>query len=275
MKTKLFILTGCLSALSVITSCDDDHHFTPENTVVNAFNLQYPNAERVEWETKAGFKVADFILNTHQTEAWFDYDGSWLLTETDLTFNELPAEVQKSFNESPYQSWHIDDVDQLERVNAALIYVIEVEQGKEEYDLYYSEEGTLIKEVNDHTNAEHIPVVIPGTIIDEIKRMYPNAVIRDIDKKGTFFEFEIQDGHIERELLFNSEQKWVSTTWDIRQADVPAIVLETLKQSQYNNYKIDDIEAMQKPEGMYYIFELESGNKEIYLTIDATGTIII
>lgn len=275
MKTKSFFLTVLfMTVLAVFMSCDDDDKYTPEDVVVNALNNKYPNAKKVEWETKSGYKVADFNLDSKEVEAWFSPDGEWVMTETNIPYNELPQTVQTSFKGSTYANWRIDDVDKLERSNAETIYIIEVEQGETDIDLYYSEDGTLIKEINDNGNNPHEPLVISQAIIDKIKEMYPNAVFLEFDKEGAFIEIDIRDGNIHKEILFDSNNEWVSTTWEIRSSDVPEIVMNTLKSSEYGNYKIDEIDIVEKPDGKYYIFELESGNKEVHLTIKSDGTII-
>ncbi len=162
MKTnKLFLTlaTGCL--LTTATGCDNDDNYLPDNAVVVSFNAKYPEAKRVEWENKKGYLVADFIWETNETEAWFDSDGNWLLTETDIRSDKLPMAIQRAFVASSYATWKVEDVDMLTRPDAATIYVIEVEKGEKEVDLYYAEDGSLLKEVNDSGNADYEPSAIP------------------------------------------------------------------------------------------------------------------
>ena len=272
MKTNLSFLGLLVCSLIAFSSCKDDDNYVPEALIVKAFNTQYPNATRVEWETKAGYKVADFILNAKECEAWFDIDGTWVLTETDILFNELPAVVRESFSAGTYGTWRVDDVDKLERPDAETVYVIEVE-GAGEVDLYYAEDGTLIKAVNDGGSGNHQPTVIPGEIVTKIKEMYPNASFLEFEKKGSFLEIDIRDGKRHKEVLFDSSNNWVSTEWEISVSEVPAVVLNSLRASEYKNYKIDDVDALEKPDGFFYVFELES-NPDIYVTIKSDGTII-
>lgn len=273
MKTKLSFLGLLVCSLIVFSSCsDDDDNYVPDDAIVKAFNTKYPSATKVEWETKGGYKVADFILNSKECEAWFDLDATWVLTETDILFNELPTAVQQSFSAGTYGTWKVDDVDKLERPDTETVYVIEVE-GENEMDLYYAEDGTLIKAVNDDGNNSHQPTVIPGEILNKIKEMYPNASILEFEKKGSFLEIDIRDGKIHKEVLFDSSNNWVSTEWEISVSEVPAVVLESLKASEYKDYQIDDVDALEKPDGFFYVFELES-NPDIYVTIKNDGTIV-
>jgi len=274
MKVKLLFFALLAVSMVSFSGCnDDDDNYTPEEAVVNAFKTKYPDAQRIEWETKAGYKVADFVLNAKESEAWFQTDGKWVMTETDILFDELSAEIQAAFKAGKYKDWRIDDVDKLERVDSETVYVIEVE-GTGEYDLYYAEDGTLLKEVQDTGGNMHEPTVIPSAIMDEIMKMYPNAVLIEYERKNTFYKIDIRDGKIHKEVLFDDTNKWVSTEWDIRLSEVPAVVTDALKASEYKDYKIDDVEALEKPDSMYYVFELESGDRDIYVTIKADGTIV-
>ena len=49
--------------------------------------------------------------------------------------------------------------------------------------------------------------------------------------------------------------------------------MNALKASEYKDYKIDDIDLIEKPAGIFYLFELEQGEREIDLTISAEGNI--
>ena len=150
MKVKLSILALALYGLFAFTSCDDDdNNYLPDQTVTKAFDEKYPGVGRVEWETKSGYEVADFHLSGNKAEAWFDNKGNWVMTKTEINFGLLSENVRTELKKSIYADWKYTDYDKLERSNAATVYVIEAEQGEKEVDLYYTEDGVLIKVVND------------------------------------------------------------------------------------------------------------------------------
>ncbi|MDR2919390.1 MAG: PepSY-like domain-containing protein [Tannerella sp.] len=273
MKTKAFLLASLACAIFACYSCnDDDNNYQPDDIVLRTFETKYPDASRIEWENKAGYKVADFRLDSYETEAWFQNDGSWLLTETDIPYNNLPQVVKTSFEAGTYASWRIDDVDKLERPDVETVFVIEVESGNQEIDLYYSEDGTLIKEINDEGNNIYEPIPVIESIIEDINKKYPNAKILDIDNENSHLEFDILHDSTKKEVVY-SNNEWIYTKWEVRQSQVPEVVMTALKNSQYNNYRIDDIDIYEKADGLFYVFELESGNQEIKLTIKSDGTI--
>lgn len=273
MKTKTLFLVLTAGCLLAGTACDNDDNYLPDETVVSAFNSKYPNAKRIEWENKKGYKVADFTLDAKEAEAWFDDKGNWLLTETDIPFNALPMAIQSEFVVSPYGTWHVEDVDVLTRPDAATVYVVEVEKGEQEIDLYYAEDGTLLKEVKDGQESGYEPTSIPAAVLEKLTVLYPQASILEYDREGVYLEIDIRDGGVHKEVLFDSNNNWVSTEWDVLITNVPAVVTNALKMSEYASYKIDDVEIREMPEGLFFVFELESGDKEVSLTVKDDGTI--
>lgn len=275
MKTNLLVVAMLTIGMFTATSCNDDDNYTPEDIFLQAFQQKYPEASKIEWEDKNGYKVADFRYNEKEAEAWFDKSAKWLMTETDLRLADLPAAVKTAFEASEYASWHVDDIDKIERVDVETTYVIEVEKSKQEYNLFFSEDGTFIKAVQSEGNAEHLPLVVSQKVLDKIRDLYPNATaFLEFDREGNYLEIEIRDGKIYKEVYFDENEDWVYTKWEAKLSDVPEVVMNAFKASKYKDYKIDDIDTIQKSDGMFYLFELEDGGKDIYCLFSMSGEII-
>jgi Protein of unknown function (DUF2874). len=274
MKTKLMMLTLAAAGF-ILVGCDkDDDGIRVEPELENAFLSQYPDATRVEWEQKAGYYVAEFHRNNAEAEAWYSAQAIWYMTETDVLYADLPQAIKTALAASEYADWHIDDIDMLECPDMETVYIIEVEQGKTEYDLYYSPDGVFIKATPDGGDSGHLPPTIQSSIKEYIAQKYPQARIADIDTEHNQIEVDIIDGQTARELTFTLAGKWVSTKTEVRERDLPQVVLIALISSEYASWKIDDIDHYDTPTGEYYQFELESGNQEIYLKIDLNGNIV-
>lgn len=274
MKTKLSVLALAMCGMLAFTSCDDDdNNYLPDQTITKAFDEKYPNAGKVEWETKGGYEVAEFHVSGNETEAWFDNKGNWVMTKTEINFGLLPEAVRTSLKDSEYKDWKTTDFDKLERYNAATVYVIEVEQGELEFDLYYTEDGVLLKAVPDDDNDNFQPTVVPQTITDAINEMYPGATILEFDSEKTGFEVDILHNNIYKDVYFNTGNKWLYTEWDIKEVNLPAIIMNAYKTSEYKDYRIDDIDVVENPTGISYVLELEKGNDEVKMTISSEGKI--
>ncbi len=155
MKTKFFFPL-MIAAVCLFAACDDDDDkINVPGQYKTAFEALYPDATRVSWEREGQFYVADFWRQEYyaEAEAWFNQETVWKMTVTELSYNQIPELVRQGFQASEYSTWRVDDSDMIERSTSddAVLYVLEVESGRQEYDLVFDPEGTL-KVAQPHTN---------------------------------------------------------------------------------------------------------------------------
>lgn len=125
--------------------------------VLKAFEQKYPQAVSVDWDKEGKYYVVDFRAlkegvqskGACEMEAWFDMDANWRMTVTDIGFDMLPQEVKDGFKACKFADWRVDDVHIVERNGKPAEYVIEVEKGRDERDLYFNIKGELVKELRD------------------------------------------------------------------------------------------------------------------------------
>lgn len=115
---------------------------------------------------------------------------------------------------------------------------------------------------------------ISATIQAFIKDKYPNARILEADIQKGMTDVDIIDGVIPKDVLFDSADAWVSTSWDLAPASLPSVITDSLKKSAYSTHFLDDADYYETPAGDYYLLELEEGKKEVYIKMDLTGTIL-
>lgn len=178
---KFMVLVMGLVSLGAMAGCDDDSKSVKVPAAVQAaFGEMFPAASHVEWEDKGGYMVADFRSAGMYMQAWFDAAGKWYMTEEDISYAELPRAVRTAYEAGDYAAWHVDDVDKLLRNGQETVYVLEVERAEQEFDLYYSEDGVLLREVPDRDgNDDHgdmLPQELSKAISDFIARKYPGPV---------------------------------------------------------------------------------------------------
>lgn len=275
MKTKILLIICTLSwGIIALTSCNQKKQYRPDAKIITAFNTQYPQASKIEWEHKQGYQVAEFRNNGNETEAWFDNNGKLLMTKNNLKYTNLPQAIQDHFEKSIYSNWKKQDIDKIVRSGMSAVYIIEVEKEGQDTDLYYNENGNLVKTSNDISpkNPHHYQPVSP-VISDIITQKYPEATIIEIDTDKTKPEIDILDGGKNKEVIFNGDS-WVSTSWEVKKSEVPNAVMEAFRKSVYRKYRIDNIHFYETPTTSYYLFALEQGNSETRLTIDLSGKII-
>ena len=298
MKTLLYISTVACVVFGLYSCDKDDDGHIANQQVKNALKTRYPSADHISWEMKNGYIVADFKAPAPQNpsgkdveySAWFDRNGTWYMTETDIPFALLPDAIKATFQQSEYARWIIDDVDMIEREKLETVYVIEVENQNQEIDLYYSADGVLIKSIADTDDENsHLPTTqLSAAMKTFIEEKYAGARIVEVDVENDksdwdygFTEVDIIhfDSDINRntskEVLFDKNGEWYSTSWDVRKNELPVAVTTTIS-NQYAGYQIDDAEYFEMAAGTaYYLIELEGNNTpDINIKIAADGTIL-
>lgn len=114
------ILTILAIAAAALLSCEKYEDGKPSKDVRAEFNSMYPSARDVEWEPDFGNWKVSFETgnapNVRDHEAWYDVNGNWLRTETDILPSEMPKAVMDALEASEYASPYlqIDDVDFVE-----------------------------------------------------------------------------------------------------------------------------------------------------------------
>lgn len=295
------LLTG---SFVLMTSCNDNDDLhsnpVPENIpekVILEFNAKYPNATNVTWSTKDTYAVANFYLASTRTgghepnnTAWFNMAGHWNMTETEISYQQLPEAVKTAFEASPYASWRMDnEIDKLQRSDKnETLYIIEVSQKEgnveTEVDLYYTEEGILVKEIvnaeADNDYHEYLPQQPEGNIQTWLDQNFPNVRIVDYDCEQSSTEVEIIANGLKHEILFDNQQQWVYTKTEYERRDltqIPTSILNHLRTSPYytSDNAIDDVEKYTtRDNGTYYCFELKTAyDDDVKVYVNETGII--
>ena len=281
MKTKLLVLMTLLLGVAYGCSDDDDKDFEFVSEVTKeAFMQDFPEATGVEWEKKQDYYVVEFYVDKREMEAWYDNTGKLYITEKDLSKEELPDAVLKAFESSPYADWKIDDIDQYERKGYETIYILEVERGKEEVDLVYNEDGILLREIVDnpgsHNPGDYIIAELPNEIKAYLDENHKEARIVDVDLEHTKWEVEIIEKGIKKELDFSVDGKnWLQTKWEIKESDLPHEVIMGIKNTEYADWEIDDVDYIEKPEGVFYWVEFEKkGMDDVKKLFKSDGSLV-
>lgn len=114
MKRLYVVLAVAVAAIALL-SCDKYEDGKPAKEVRTEFNKMYPDAKDVEWEPQRGFWVVSFETGNSpdvvEHEAWYDADGGWIRTETEVYISDLPKKVLDAIAASEYASAVIDRND--------------------------------------------------------------------------------------------------------------------------------------------------------------------
>lgn len=117
-----------------------------------------------------------------------------------------------------------------------------------------------------YSNADNIQ----ASVIE----IYPQARIIDMDRDRKTIEVDIIDSNnIKRDVYLDLSFRWLRTETDINRNALPTEVINRIA-SEYASWFIDSAKQVDTPQSSYYLVEIEKGERDRYIKIDATGNIL-
>lgn len=106
-----------------------------------------------------------------------------------------------------------------------------------------------------------------------VVKIYPQARIVEMDKDRQTIEVDIIDNNIKRDVYLDLSFNWLRTETEIRRDALPIEAANRLA-SEYANWVIDSVKLVETPQGSYYLVELDKGERDKNVKIDASGNIL-
>lgn len=106
-----------------------------------------------------------------------------------------------------------------------------------------------------------------------VVKIYPQARIVEMDKDRQTIEVDIIDNNIKRDVYLDLSFNWLRTETEIRHDALPIEAANRLA-SEYANWVIDSVKLVDTPQGSYYLVELDKGERDKNVKIDASGNIL-
>jgi len=147
----LRMLSATLGLMALFASCEMDLRHAPV-PVQKSFDSLFPEAHHVRWEKEMTLYKAEFHNASHEMEAWFEKDGTWKRSKTELLLSEVPDTVLQATKEFSKGAWEIDDIDYYEQpAGIQAFYRIEFdkEHSERERILRLRPDGTIITDLNE------------------------------------------------------------------------------------------------------------------------------
>lgn len=112
---RILGIAALVCAVVLTVSCEKYEDGRPEKSVRSEFSKMFPDAKDVEWDWEYGYWKVSFETGTApgrtEHEAWYDRDGSWVRTETDLRISAVPENIKGFLSASEYGAAAFEDND--------------------------------------------------------------------------------------------------------------------------------------------------------------------
>ncbi len=139
---KLFIFPALIIAL-LLCSCEKNNN---SNSIMRDTLYElYPDAIDVDWDhERGGYSVAEFYSGSVEISLWFK-NSEVVSTMIDIpSYKLLPTVIQDGLKNSKYADWIIEDIKHIKYPVQSDQYLISVESGIFDKELYFTAEGVLL-----------------------------------------------------------------------------------------------------------------------------------
>ncbi|MCF8462169.1 MAG: PepSY-like domain-containing protein [Flavobacteriales bacterium] len=116
--------------------------------------------------------------------------------------------------------------------------------------------------------------IAPKAVEASFQKKFPNAQKVKWEKENdSEWEAEFKLDGKEYSANFSADGTWKETEHEIAKSEIPAAVQNALN-TEFAGYKIEESEISETAEGTVYEFELEKGESDLEVTVDANGKIL-
>ena len=123
-------------------------------------------------------------------------------------------------------------------------------------------------------SCEEENIAINNDIRSFIEQKYEGARILYAEKEfNGEIDVEIIHDNKKKDVKFNRNNNWISTTWDVAISQLPDAARESVL-NRYPDYRIDDVDYIETPSGDRYKVEMEKGEWDKTLFVTANGEIL-
>lgn len=100
-----------------------------DKRAIGNFEVMYAGASSVQWTSKENFTKASFTQNDQHVDVFYNENGDFIATATQIRYDELPASLKKSI-EKKYSNYSIREMLKYKAYDDT-VYFISLENEKE------------------------------------------------------------------------------------------------------------------------------------------------
>ncbi len=118
---------------------------------------------------------------------------------------------------------------------------------------------------------------VDEVLLNALNKKYPTAARVEWEKNGSYYVAEFYYNGEDLKVWFRKGGEWCMTERDMgrNNSDIPVAVMESLGNSKYAAWEIDDIDKYEKPGEVFYVFTVEtSGARDRVLFFAENGTLL-
>lgn len=147
---RMMIIAAAVAVLAAAVACDKYDDGRPSKNARNEFARMYPDAWDVEWEYQGTLWEVSFETgsrpNGTEHTAWYDAEGNWIRTVTEVFLSSVPQNIKDYLLESEYGGGQFADNDaDYFQTPEGNYYRFDVILNGKEFDVDVTETGEVSK----------------------------------------------------------------------------------------------------------------------------------
>lgn len=149
---KKIITTTALSLLVVsFASAQKVKESEVPSAVKEAFSKKYAGTKVEKWEKEEGNYEAEFDRGKDEMSAVFNPSGTFVQEEIEIKTSALPAAATEYCKKNGFK---VEEATKITDASGKIAYEAEVEQGKEEFDALFDDQGNFIKKTKEEKDDD-------------------------------------------------------------------------------------------------------------------------
>jgi uncharacterized membrane protein YkoI len=258
-----------IAMLATCTYAQDIHQSNVPAAILNAFKLNFVNAEDVDWELEKGAYYVRFEINHKDHKAWLDDKGKIIKHEQELWESEIPPFILATIR-SKCKYFDLEDAE-LKEENGKIIYNISFSIDSKDHDFEINGDGKLIR-YEQELNRNEIPV----EILTAMKNQFPSIDIDDaerIEDPGSivfFVNAEVSDKN--HKFWYDDKANMLKHKQDLRNSEIPVSVIRAIS-SLYPGFEVRDADKIEEGRILIYEIELRKSDERIQVIFNQRGEV--
>jgi hypothetical protein len=145
MKISLRLL---ILSLMLVAGCVHKNRVSPSPEVLASFESRFGKDVSSKWELSDDqLYIANFTFSAHHTKSFFDKNGSWIKTETELASSELSSVIVKTVL-GAYKGYNISKSLKIDEKEKETIYRLSLSRGGKITDVELNSGGVIMESGN-------------------------------------------------------------------------------------------------------------------------------
>ncbi len=132
---KIFLLSASF-AICVFAFSQD----AAPAAVIKTFDDKYPGVTNKEWELEDGNYEVEFIKDGKEISVLIDPSGTWISTESAITFEQLPAAVQQVLKDN-FSGYKVIESSEITFPSGPKNYEVEMSSGQMVLEVVFDPNG--------------------------------------------------------------------------------------------------------------------------------------